>query len=355
MYGYADHIEISPEQLLQKITQEQIFELVLKQPFSFNDRYCSPFRTDNHPGCRFEQRPDGTIVFVDFGEKFLRPHKTHRGAFGMVMDYFNEISMQGVVRRICAEFGLPTDPSQYNSVIITPTEYSKKDKISSYGTDLSAERKLFNKSDILFWSQFLIKTEHLTEDGHYAVRQFRISNHKGNRLVTPYQYCYCFDFIDKLKIYQPYSEKYKWITNCDENCIGNIDNLPATGEELIIQKSYKDHRVVRNTEMELNVCWFANEGCIPSLEILNILLSRFSLITIFYDNDEDGRVAAIKLKAVFDSIFPNRTRLVFLPEVPKHKSLYGHYLKDPGEFINKEGRKEMIDVLKHIGIYGKNN
>jgi hypothetical protein len=345
MYGYEDLIEVAPEQLLQKISQQEIFEWVLKVPFDFNNRYCSPLRTDNHPGCRFEERPDGIVVFVDFGEKLLTGN-THRSCFKMVMDAFN-VTLPGAVRLICNKFGLSTNSLDYFEVE-AKLSYEKKE--AGFITDMTYDKKPFSKSDIIYWSGFMIKPEHLIEDNSFCVKRFTIKNHKGYRIISPYQHCYAFDFVDKVKIYQPYNEKYKWISSCDENCIGNIDNLPINGDELIIQKSYKDHRILRNLEWGLNVIWVQNEGCIPSIEILKNLTERFKIITIFFDNDADGLKAAYKLAHVFNELRPGCVRIVYLPERRKHKTLYGKFLKDPGEFYNKEGKQDLIKVLKQIGI-----
>lgn len=350
MYGYVEHIELTPEQILQKITQEQIFEWILKAPFNFGERYCSPLREDKNPDCRFEERPDGAIVFVDFGERLLTGH-THRSCFGMVMDAYN-VTMSGAIRIICQHFGLSTNVQDYGEV--SKVVYDRKENIKTE-TTLNYDKKEFTKSDVIFWSQFLIRPEHLIEDNSFSVARFSIRNHKGYRVITPYKHCYVFDFIDKMKIYQPYSEKYKWITNCDEDNIGNFDNLPPTGRELIIQKSYKDHRILRNLILGLNVIWLQNEGCVPSMDILKNLVERFEYITIFYDNDEDGRKAAQKLCDVFNMIKESCARTVFLPERRKHKQLYGKFLKDPGEFINKEGKQDLLKALKQIGINGKNS
>lgn len=351
MYGFEDLIEVAPDQLLQKITQEQIIEWVLEQPFDINARYISPFRKDEKPGCRLEVRPDGTILFIDFGEKLLTG-RTHRTCFGMVMDKY-KVSMQGAIRILCNEFGLSTHRHDYQYIESPGYDYSKSGGIVTPST-FTYDKKEFSKSDIIYWSGFMIKPEHLIEDNSFCVRRFTISNHKGFKLCTPYQYCYVFDFIDKVKFYQPFNEKYKWITNCDENCIGNIDNLPSHGKELFVQKSYKDHRVLRNLGWGLNVIWFQNEGCIPSLEILYNLTQRFDLITIFYDNDAHGIATAYKLVEIFNSLKPGCARMIYLPERRKHKKLYGKFLKDPAEFYNKEGRDDLIKVLKQIGIkYGR--
>lgn len=349
MYGYEEYIEIAPEQLLQKITQQEIFEFILKAPFSFSARYCSPFRDDLKPDCRFEERADGTILFVDFGERLLNPSKTHRSAFGMVMDAF-KVTLSGAVRILCTEFGLSTNPKDYQDIL--KVGYTGHGKPS--GTEMTYLKKPFVKIDKIFWSQFYIKTDHLIEDNTFASNKFTVNGEKGFKIINVYRYCYVIDFIDKIKVYQPYSEKYRFITNCNENNIGNFDNLPDTGEELIIQKSYKDHRVLRNMDMSLNVIWFQNEGCVPDIDILKNIVSRFRLITIFFDNDEDGIKAAQKLVDIFNMLRPGCARMIYLPHRRKHKSLHGHYLKDPGEFIHKEGKIDFITVLKQIGINGKN-
>lgn len=339
MYGYENHIDITPEQILQKVTQESIFELVLGQPFDFNERYISPFRDDTRPDCRFELRIDSTIVFVDFGEKFNNPHKTHRSCFGMVMDRYG-VSLEGAIRIICQKFNLSTSISDYTPITTTHISKPHIDTVIRY------EKKDFNKSDVAHWNQFLIKTDHLVEDSVFSAKKFSINSSKGYRVINVYKYCYIIDFIDTVKIYQPYSTKYKWITNCNENCIGNIDNLPSKGDELIIQKSYKDHRVLRNIIDGLNIIWFQNEGCIPSMEILSNLIERFKLITIFFDNDYDGILAAIRLHEIFSGIKEGCCRIVHLPVFISRNLTH----KDPSEFIHGEGRKDTIQVLKQIKL-----
>ena len=343
MYGYENLFELTPDQILQKITQQQIFEFVLKKQFNFADRYLSPFRDDKKPGCRFEQRPDGTIVFVDFGERFRNPTKTHRSSFRMVMDAHN-VTLQGAMKILCEHFNISTNKEDYQ--ILNVIQYERVEK--SF-LPMTYEAKPFAKSDVTYWSGFLIKLEHLLEDHSYAVKRFTVLKEGKLKVINIYQYCYVFDFIDRVKFYQPFKDKYRFITNCDENNIGNFDNLPISGEELIIQKAYKDHRILRNLDWGLNVVWFQNEGCVPDMEILIGLVNRFNLITIFFDNDEDGIMAALKIHAVFNSIRQGCCRIVHLPIFLSHKLTW----KDVGEFINKEGKQDLITVLKQIGINEK--
>lgn len=344
MYGYSVLTEISPEQVLQKVTEVQIFEMIMREEvdvLSSSARYTNPCREDNNPGCRFETREDGTLLFVDFAEA---KGKTHRTCFRMVMDYYG-VTFNTAIRIICSHFGLSSDVNDYSPVITKP-RLIEREEVSSFPTLIEPEHRPYEKRDKLFWSKFMITTDHLSEDNTKAVKRVTIKGRKGTSSFDPLNICYSFDFGKHTKLYQPYTHpEYKFITNCDENDIGNINNLPIVGKELIIQKSYKDHRVLRNTGFGLNVIWTQNEGCIPKWDILYDLSIRFELITIFYDNDEPGRRAASKLASVILIVNPNaNVRIVYLPDKK---------YKDPGQFIHGEGRKDFEEVLKQIGIKPK--
>jgi hypothetical protein len=339
MYGYEELIELSPEQLLQKVTQESIFEFVLEHPFSYHHRYTSPFRKDTKPDCRFEQRTDGIILFVDFGERSVgRPHKTHRSCFAMVMDRYN-VNLSGAIKIICQQFHLSTSTTDYQPV--NPSQYTKVSTPDEL-TNIRYEAKPYQKSDILWWSSFLIKPEELLSDGTFNIRTYWIKKSGKFSKFTPYSHCYAFDFVNKVKIYQPYSQKYKWITNCTEDDIGNVNNINPMGGELIIKKSYKDHRVIRNLLGLKDVVWVHNEGCIPSIGVLRNLIERFDLLTFFYDNDPDGIEAAKKITAECNKIKEGCARYIHLPlNLP---------YKDPAQMVSKEGRQDSLTVLHQIGL-----
>ncbi len=345
MYGFEEQIYLSPSDILQKVTQEQIFEFALEEPIHMGDRYKSPCRTDKKAGCRFEVRPDGEILFVDFGEKYLTG-RTHRSCFGLVMDKY-KITMSSCITLLCQRFGLSCNPSDYNSPIpvkdmrVAP----KENRIRSVITYV---KRPIEKRDKVFLSESLIKPEHILEDNVHPISSFTLTNEKGRRTINLFKIAFAIDFIDQCKIYQPYSDpEYRFISSCDENKIGNIDNLPATGDELIIKKSYRDHRLLRNLDIGLNVIWFQNEGCVPSMEILTNLVQRFKQITIFFDNDFPGVIAAMKIVNILNSIRIDCARMVHLP-IFRNKSMLW---KDPTEFYIHEGRKELLEVLKQIGIY----
>lgn len=335
-YGYEEFIEITPEQVLQKVSQQEIFAWLLQQPFDFKLRYKSPFR-EHSKGvgtCRFEQREDGTIIFVDFGDS-----KTHRTCFGMVMDIYR-CPLIDALKIVLSHFNLSKDKYDYKE-IQKQTEYIKTDQSSD--TIITFDPTPIEKRHKLYISQFLILPQHLEEDLVYPTNKFYIQKPNYTRKsINVYAVCFAFDFIDKVKIYQPYSLTHKFITNCDEDNIGNFDNIDEYEDELVICKSWKDHRVVRNILFLKNVIWLQNEGMIPSAYILENLSKRFKLITIFFDNDDTGVKAAMKLQLEFNKIKLASCRIVFIPKEINYK--------DAGETVKAEGRQDTIKILKQIGL-----
>jgi hypothetical protein len=342
MYGYEDSFDILPDQLLQKITAEEIFKWIFNEDINTAYRYISPFRKDESPNCRFQETLDGTLLFIDFGEISGR---THRTCWRAVMDHY-KCSLPIALKLVCNQFGLSNDPIEYKQIKVLE---SKEVSVKTYPTLITWDSKLADKKDKIFWSQFIISLQDLKEDKVDIVKTVHIDSNKGRKSFTPMSICYAYTFEHHVKIYQPYNNpKYKWITNCNENDIGNINNIPLIGDVLFIMKAYKDHRVLRNIGFGITaVIWTHNEGCTPDAKILLDLSQRFKLITIFYDNDQAGRDAAAKLMTVILTINPSaKVRCIWLP-VRK----FPH--KDPSDFIKKEGRIDTQEVLKYIGITPK--
>lgn len=342
MYGFEDYFELTPDQLLQKVTPEEIFKWIFKVDIDEQSRFKSPFRKDENPDCRFETRLDGTLLFVDFGDPDGR---THRTCFRAVMDHY-QCSLPDALKRICIEFGLSENKSDYTEVKQKETEALQGSDNIIYPTIISTDKRPDTKKDRIFWNQFLISMDDLKADRTGIVERVHIDSKKGKRSFSPIGLCYEFYLDHHVKLYQPYNNpKYKWISNCNENDIGNLHNLPIRGKELIISKAYKDHRVIRNIGFGFtNVIWTMNEGCIPHPKILLDLTLRFELITIFYDNDQPGRDAAEKLKQAFLTVNPIcKVRTIWLPQ-----RQFPH--KDPSDFVKKEGRKDTQEVFKYIGL-----
>jgi len=345
MYGYYEYIDLTWNQVMTKVSQEQVFELILNQPFDYSLRYTSPIRKDDNPDCRFERRLDGVILFLDFGDK----EQTHHTCLGLAMKYYNT-NMEGVIKVLVDAFQLPTDPTAYISSIPyereETTHHKTREEVHQSETIITYKKKEYDKRDILYWSNFLIKPQHLFEDNVFSASYIHISNRAKKKVsyFRPQGLCYVIDFLDAVKVYQPYNSKYKWFTNCNENHIGNVDNLPESGDKLVICKAYKDHRIFRNLELDAHnsYIWFHSEGIFPSTDILVNLLSRFKKLVVFYDNDIKGIEASRKLAWFLNELKVGSTTERRLPTNCGYKDL--------GELVHREGRGDTIKLLNTINI-----
>ena len=182
----------------------------------------------------------------------------------------------------------------------------------------------------------------MKEDKVFAVLAFKIESNKIF-CQRPYNICYAYtDFEnDKKKLYQPYAEKRnKWFTNCGKNDVGNINSIkiPDQKKLLIITKSYKDCRVLRN--QGLNSVWFQNEGMFPTDEKMISLLQPFKKSIIFFDNDPTGIASSAALKEKIQELGFN-TKVISLPE-----SFFINKIKDISDLYAAKGKIEVQNFLK---------
>lgn len=241
MYGYEEHNDITPEQILQKVTAEQIFKWLLskfnpqideQEYIDFKKRFNSPFRehSKSRGTCRFEVREDNTLLFVDFGDT-----TTHRTCFKMVMDIYG-VLLPDALKIILSHFKLSTDTTEYRPV--DTQEYIRSNQPSD--SIITFDPTPLERKHLLYINKHLISPQHLIEDNVYPTNKFYIQYPNSiKKAINIYGVGFALDFVDKVKIYQPYSIDYRFITNCDEDNIGNFDNLDEEGEEIVISKAGK--------------------------------------------------------------------------------------------------------------------
>lgn len=336
----SDEVEelgyISKDKLLEYVTEEDIFELVFHfKPVEF-EYVTSPLRHDTNPGCWFERDiTTGKLQFRDFGDG-----NKPLDCFDVVQQYFKlpnfYKTLDFVKKALIDGKGVKADIKHIRPKI--KREVAKKTKLK-----ILIRTRPFNNADRKFWQPYGITKNQLIEDKVFPISHFKmIGAKKGDVSIKPKKVSYAYTEFDKemKKVYQPYmKKKFKFATNCDQNAVGGIKKLPPFGRQLIITKSYKDYRVLKN--QGLNCIWFQNEGQIPSLEILLNLASRFDSIIVFFDNDETGIEAADKVVNLINEHVPGKARRICL-----NISMLRFGIKDPADLHKKKGRKMLTDFLK---------
>lgn len=323
MYGYANDVPLNMNMILELYSQEDIFKIVFGEYPDLDILYLSPFREDHNPNCFFEWYK-GRLIFRDFGD-------VRRDCFQAVKDFYGIGTYPEVMEFLIRYF--ENNPIPLGQKPINVFERKKRDCAITFRV------KPYELQDDLYWKQYHINEGHLREDNVSVINWYRFYSEKAKRwiILRPFDICYAISgFETRCKIYRPlnHNKCSKWLTNCGSDDIGNLAGIDQTGDLLIITKSYKDYRVIKNQGYK-NVIWFQSERIIPSDHILLDLAARFQNIVIFYDNDTAGVCGSIDLKMTFESL-DKKTKCIYSP--------YPH-MKDPAEMVSIRGEQELRDFL----------
>jgi len=332
---------LTMDDVLMQASEEEVFELAFGYRPEEGQRVTSPFREDRNPGCRFWRGRDGRLRFTD--------HAHHHPVVGSTMDCFAAVQ---------ARFGLhgyahALDFAQ-QVLSASPQRESHGSKQPPFGgtgngggTRITFRARPFEARDAPYWKKYGISRANLEEDGVSAVESFKVE--KAGRSWTRFTegtLCYAYaQFFDvdgerkegKTKLYMPL-ENRKFITNCTASEVGGLESLQKGGH-LVLSKSYKDCRVLRNGG--LNCVWLQNEGAVPSPEMLVHLARHAVGITVLFDSDEAGMAAAQRVSENINRLFPNRARPLWPPV--EWRERFG--AKDPSDIYRKMGGKHLTAFI----------
>lgn len=328
---------IDKNKILKYVSEEDIFELVFGfKPKEF-DYVTSPFREDDNAGCWFQYSTLGNLKFIDFGSQYyVNDIKIiSLNCFDAVRLYFKLSNFYETLFFIKHHLINGKNLSKKNNIVLKKT--IKKE------VEIVFENREFDFRDKKFWKKYHISKQNLIDDKVFAVKRFKILNSKnGDYTLSTYDLCYAHtDFEDgRKKLHRPQQKgKNRFLTTCNQNDIYGIRHLQKFGDRLIITKSYKDYRVLKN--QGLNVIAFQNEGMTPINDILLPICSRFKNITVFFDNDNVGIEAGEKLSNYINSYFPDKSNYIHLDI-----ELLESNISDPSDLIHKKGEKTLVNFLK---------
>tara|TARA_R100001377_G_scaffold85310_1_gene71509 strand:+ start:39241 stop:40323 length:1083 start_codon:yes stop_codon:yes gene_type:complete len=342
--GYIDKNTI-----LKYISQEEIFSLVFDfEPEEFQ-YVTSPFRVsddprlnDNNPGCWFEYY-NNKLRFKDFGNpsKYGRIKMKNIDCFDAIQVSEKLNNLYEVLSFIKAKL---IDGKEYQGPKRRELSITNVVKKHVLPVKIFVSTRGWQNRDGIYWSKYGISKANLIEDKVFPIQKLKLKNTKKGDFtfnVGDLGYAYT-DFGDShRKIYRPYqkNKKYKFVTNCNNDDIGDFKRLVSSGRQLVISKSYKDCRVLRN--LGLNVVWFQNEGQTPDKKALKDLCSRFDKVVVFFDNDDTGIKASQEVAKTINKLFeqPKATFLYLPEELRKLK------ITDPADLFYRKGERVLKDYL----------
>lgn len=299
---------------------------------------CSPLRKDTNPSLGLHYNKSGHIVYKDFatgegGSLYTLLMKVLNLSFGELMEniYLNLVESTNCTTS--------TPILQYN-------RKSAKSAKKSSVVDIQVALRPWKPWDREYWSSYGITKEFLKFGKVFPVSHiFLIREDESCTSVPAEKHAYVYieekDNKISLKVYQPFSKDYKWINKHTSDVWDLWQQLPLTGDYLIITSSRKDALCIWcNTGIPS--CSLQAESYLPKESVINELKGRFKNIFILYDNDfskpvNHGREYGKTLASTFG-----------LPQIELPEELGA---KDSSDLYQLHGREVLRDTIFKLTSY----
>lgn len=267
---------ITKEIILNEIDEYNIYAFYLNKSFKVGTIFSSPFRKDKHPSFGIFRANNGTLLFKDLGT----------GESGDCFKFVKLLKNKKTIKQTLTDI--------YIDIILTNSNPNLVLKENTIKYDIGIQKGKFADYDLKYWEQFNI-TEDILKKFNVS-KAYKIYNNddiiRYHRKDNP---IYAYQINNNYKIYMPLAEKkYKWISNTTIDDIAGYDQLPESGDILIISKAVKD--VMFWYSIGYSAICPSSEGAMISEYYINILKKRFKTIIIWYDNDEPGINFAKKMQ-----------------------------------------------------------
>lgn len=337
---------VTKESILSKLDEETIYQYYFPERIiKGKHKYRNPFRYDRRAGSCVFSWYRGRFYFTDFATR------ERIDCFSYLMRRHGITFYEALVKiNLDFDLGLYFSKSKVRLERITkeiPFIKPKKIKLTAQPKRSLKIRTEFNikirewlDEDIKYWRDHGISRNTLGKYQVSPILSYK-ANYGGNRWYKKYDYikdkdpAYVYRFFKdnrlSVKIYRPLVEdkSNKWRTNCDDSIIQGWEQLPSTGDLLIITSSLKDVMVMYEAGYTAVAC--QSEAVKIKSKVLSDLKKRFKEIIICLDTDATGIKSAQKFSEV------SGLQYVVLPSYGK--------CKDPADIAKKYGIQVLKDTI----------
>lgn len=312
---------LNRDEVLNSISQEQVFHQYLNIYPQMGKFYKSPFRVDNIPGCRFAWH-SGILYFVE--------NSSFNGRLYWdvvdIVKYYEKCDYITALNILYSKKSVNQIPS------------SCKQPIIKRQPEIRFVKKNWPANNLFKLPGHILESEYI-----FLVDNYWITNEKGewrkNIIHNPNfttTIAYYFPDSNHVKLYFPEKEDFRWYSNCSNDDVFGYYKLKYYSEisdTLWITKSAKD-RVTLEYYFDIPCIALQNEGCfIPEDKVFE-METLFKKFIFLYDNDLTGIYQSQKLAEKYNWEY----RVIdVLP-------------KDPYEMFITYGLKNTKDL-----IYASNN
>lgn len=321
---------ISKEDILKKLSQEEIAKFYFPYHISLKKQYKNPFRSDKHPGCTFKYSKSGVFYFIDWAVN------KNYDCFNIAQESLKIDNFQKLLQRISKDFNLNLMPNSLSipkeKMNITNEQPKKSFVYKSEPKSYQCEEKEFSFTELAWWKNQGFTKQDLINFRISSVKRFCINDYILESSIYNPIFKYSFD-NNQYQIYCPNND-VRFYSIMESYYLMGFDDLPIFGKDVIITSSYKD-------VCQLIKCKFAaiapvGESTGIKREDLVRLFKRFDKVYVNFNNDKVGIQAAEKLLKDF-SDFP----LI---------AVFTNNGKDPTEVVKTESREHLIKQFLDYGI-----
>lgn len=288
----------------------------------------SPLRQDRNASVSIFS-PDGVKVFYkDFGT----------GEHGSIFDLLGRMwnrTFSETITKIWDDI----DKVKHNRINLNRT---RRGVIHKSNSILEVRTRQWFDYDMEYWNSYGISREWLEFGDVYPISHILITMDNITKIIPAEKLAYVYverkDGKVSLKVYQPKSQRLKWLSKHDSSVWDLWSRLPDRGDTLFITSSRKDALCLWENTGIPSVS-LQGEGYVPKEKVINQLKQRFGRVIIFFDNDYDkdenhGHIYASRLSGMFD---------LDMVEIPsEYKS------KDPSDLFKNHGAETFRRVIKEL-------
>ena len=317
---------------LEDLDQLSIWSYLIGAPVSLEHRICNPLRADKHANCWLSigSVKSGYVVLNDYARRMFHGFTV----FDAIM-YRYGCTFRGACDKI-------EEWIHYNKVSVSPGAFSSLSQQKRefhyrllYTPWTLGGKEVFTKTDQEYWGRYGISKEELVTDHVKSIRKVAY-NTKQNPdaffMFKPKGPAYAYNFGPRRKTYQPFGQP-KFLSTCTSDDIWGINSLSGN-EAIIITKSYKDHRVIRNAGYD---CIGLQSETTPLGWDTLLRLEQYKNKFILFDNDDTGKEQGAALASYCNQIGTNY-RAIWLDTSDN----------DSAELVERSSTSELRQALINI-------
>ena len=168
----------------------------------------SPLRVDNNPSFGLYTRDQKRVFYVDFSTRDM-------GSIFQLLQELWHVSLQEVYDKIYQDL----EQIKGAKLDVSSIKNTSNRCIYNKDTDVQVKVRAWKDYDLEYWGQYGISKPFLEFGDVYPISHIIIIKNNKKIIISPDKYAYVYverkDGVISLKIYQPFSEDYKWFSKHD--------------------------------------------------------------------------------------------------------------------------------------------